>query len=76
MSIANVEINVHVSTTDLKTCIPDMGFFSLQNEYIRVPAPCSQSNLRPFKENNQMWQTKHIIGESMKKITFENGKTI
>ena len=27
MSIANVEINVHVPTTDLKTCIPEYVVF-------------------------------------------------
>ena len=27
MSIANVEINVHVPTTDIQTCIPEYVFF-------------------------------------------------
>ena len=70
-----------------------MGFFSLQNEYIRVPAPCSQSNLRPFKEfsrrrkqsenvrhipyvANKAYNFHYMFGESMTKITLENGKTI
>ena len=67
MSIANVEINVHVPTTDIQTCIPE-------NEYIRVPAPCSQSNLRPFKEfsrrRKQSENVRHITICGKQSISF------